>query len=375
MTSSMHAAIFVGKDYSENPALRQKYSREANCTEIVRRDSKIDSRKRIGDLGSVRIELGKFYTGEAGPGGRRRGDQIHEGKSLCFLRLCIVRWKDARIHQNPLQNGNVEFRGFRTQISTENWMAGHMTLQVLHEIQKLMATLICNEKEFQRRIIFMSMVNDIEWRNKVRQQSMFGKFTNGEYVRQKVRHRSFVIPRALFRRKWYNTLKVKPPGQWDEVAELMLLNFQESHHPIFRATSPLERGQLKTKGGGQFSIHFCAEKSTIAFLFRTFVSANQLSNYGAVADLCEEHCESLFCSDKDYEITKQIDSLKSADLLNVQMLLDQWESTGRPVVHPQKRSAESFERRAIDKIVYRCRICQSSWPLDNPSWRRILMNS
>ena len=127
----------------------------------------------------------------------------------------------------------------------------------------------------------------------VQQQSMFGKFTNCEYVRQKVRHRSFVIPRAWFRRKWYNTLKVKPGGQWDEVAEPMLLNFQESHHPIFRATSPLERWQLKSRGGGQFSIHFCAEKSTIAFLFRTFVSANQLSIYGAVADLVKNmvsHC-------------------------------------------------------------------------------------
>ena len=81
-------------------------------------------------------------------------------------RLCIVRWKDARIHQNPKQNRNVKFRGPRRQISTENWMAGHMTLQVLHEIQKLMATLICSEKEFQGRIILVSMVNDIEWRNK-----------------------------------------------------------------------------------------------------------------------------------------------------------------------------------------------------------------
>ena len=32
------------------------------------------------------------------PGERRRSNQAHEGKSLCTLRLCIVRWKDARIH-------------------------------------------------------------------------------------------------------------------------------------------------------------------------------------------------------------------------------------------------------------------------------------
>ena len=77
---------------------------------------------------------------------------------------------------------------------------------------------------------------------------------------------------------------------------------------------------------------------------------------------CEEYGESLFCSDKVYEITKQTGSLRSADLLNVHRLLDRWESTRRPVVHPQRKSAESLEWRAMDKVECRCRICQSSWP-------------
>ena len=36
----------------------------------------------------------------------------------------------------------------------------------------------------------------------------------------------------------------------------MLLEFEESGHPIFRATTPLSRGQLKSKGRGKLSIHF-----------------------------------------------------------------------------------------------------------------------
>ena len=48
-------------------------------------------------------------------------------------------------------------------------------------------------------------------------------------------------------------------------------------------------GMLKIKGGGQLSIHFCADEGTIETVFRTIISVNQLSIYGAVADLCEEY--------------------------------------------------------------------------------------
>ena len=69
----------------------------------------------------------------------------------------------------------------------------------------------------------------------------------------------------------------------------MMIKFGESGHPVFRATSPLSRGTLKSKGGGQSSIHFCADGDTIETVFRTSISVNQLSIYGAVSDLCEEY--------------------------------------------------------------------------------------
>ena len=89
--------------------------------------------------------------------------------------------------------------------------------------------------------------------------------------------------------KWYSTDKERPGGKWDRVAELMMIKFGESGHPVFRATSPLSRGTLKSKGGGKLSIHFCADGDTIETVFRTIISVNQLSIYGAVSDLCEEY--------------------------------------------------------------------------------------
>ena len=75
----------------------------------------------------------------------------------------------------------------------------------------------------------------------------------------------------------------------------MMIKFSESGHPVFRAMGPLSRGVLKSKGGGKLSIHFCADGGTIETVFRTIISVNQLSLYGAVAEMCEK-CES--CHDR-----------------------------------------------------------------------------
>ena len=93
---------------------------------------------------------------------------------------------------------------------------------------------------------------------------------------------SFIGPGS--EKKWYSLKRDSPQGIWDNLAEKML----ESGCPIFRAMTPLSRGQLKSKGHGKLSIHFAAVQETIETIFRIIVSANQLSLYGAVAEMCEE---------------------------------------------------------------------------------------
>ena len=100
-------------------------------------------------------------------------------------------------------------------------------------------------------------------------------------------HWSFIGPGS--EKKWYSIKEDSPQGIWDKIAERMLLEFAESGCPIFRATTPLSIGQLKSKGHGEHSIHFAADQGTIETIFRIVVSANQLSLYGAVAEMCEEY--------------------------------------------------------------------------------------
>ena len=56
---------------------------------------------------------------------------------------------------------------------------------------------------------------------------------------------SFIGPGS--EKKWFSA-ENSPQGAWDNIAEQMLLEFAESGHPIFRATTPLSRSILKSKG-------------------------------------------------------------------------------------------------------------------------------
>ena len=59
---------------------------------------------------------------------------------------------------------------------------------------------------------------------------------------------------------------------WFILTERILLEFTESGCPIFRATTPLSRGQLKSEGHGKLSIHYAVDLETD----ETFFSHNFL---------------------------------------------------------------------------------------------------
>ena len=49
-------------------------------------------------------------------------------------------------------------------------------------------------------------------------------------------------------KKWYSVNEDSPQGERDKIAELMMLKFGESEHPVFRATSPIvQRSALKQR--------------------------------------------------------------------------------------------------------------------------------
>ena len=210
-----------------------------------------------------------------------------------------------KMHQNPQSNtvwedtltcfkSSSQYRTLDT-INGEpmefewNIFPGFTTLQLCNKVQDFMSKMSDKPEEFKGRIIFMSMFNDIIWGSQDNEQECESNANFVSiYARRFSRGRwSFFGPGS--EKKCYSTYDSKPQGEWDRVAELMMIKFGESGHPVFRATSPLSRGTLKSRGGGKLSIHFCADGGTIESVFGTTISVNQLSIYGAVSDLCEEY--------------------------------------------------------------------------------------
>ena len=214
--------------------------------------------------------------------------------------LCL-----GKIHQNPESNEacrkRIEwitssqsyrnFDGINGEPTEFEWSVspGFDTLQLCGKVKDLLSRLGETPESFTGRILFMSMFNDISCGTKDNEQECLAharlvslyarRFGTGRW--------SFIGPGS--EKKWYSIKEDSPQGIWDNIEEKMLMEFAESGFPIFRATTPLSRGQLRSKGHGKLSIHFAATQETIETIFRTIVSANQLCLYGAVAEMCEEY--------------------------------------------------------------------------------------
>ena len=168
-----------------------------------------------------------------------------------------------------------------------NIFPGFTTLQLCGKINDLLSDLGQTPETFTGRILFMSMFNDISCDRKGNKDECLANAGVVKVLARRfgVGQWSFIGPGS--EKKWYSA-ENSPQGAWDNIAEEMLLEFAESGHPTFRATTPLSRGQLKSKGHGKLSIHFAADEFTIETIFRIIISVNQLSIYGAVAAICEE---------------------------------------------------------------------------------------
>ena len=111
--------------------------------------------------------------------------------------------------------------------------------------------------------------------------------------------------------KWYSACNERPQGEWDKVADLMMIRFRESGHPLFRATSPLTRGMLKSEGGGKLSTHFCVDGEMIETVFRTIlllissVSTEQSQMYVRNAVLVKQEREDPYWQDNLTQCSRQ----------------------------------------------------------------------
>ena len=117
-------------------------------------------------------------------------------------------------------------------------------MQLCDKISDLLSDLGQTPGTFTGRILFLSVFNDISCDRKDNEdecsknanfvKTFAGRFGIGQW--------SFIGPGS--EKKWYPS-ENSPQGEWDRIAEDMLLEFAKSGHPIFRATTPLSRGKIE----------------------------------------------------------------------------------------------------------------------------------
>ena len=139
-------------------------------------------------------------------------------------------------------------------------------------------------EQFQGRIIFESMFNDIMWRYKDNETeciansalvSLFTKrFPAGRW--------SFFGPGS--ETQWYSTYNERLGGEWDKVAELMMIKFGESSEPRVRCLE--ERSQAKEVEGYLYTSVPMVIRLKL-FFAQSFLSISSVST--EQSQICDEY--------------------------------------------------------------------------------------
>ena len=261
MATTLNAVTFMGKNYStmqnvvqneENLTLKQMFDitaqtihneEEIYCLDkVVYQKNSWTQLSLINDPVIISLQSTKVY--------------VFSYYVLCLGKVlqhpeCNEAWKNSVAGVRAERNYS-DFEDVKGESTEFEWniLPGFTSLQLCDRISNLLSCLGQSPETFTGRILFMSMFNDISCDRKENKEQCL---KNAQFVKTFAKifgigQWSFIGPGS--EKKWYPS-ENSPQGEWDHVAEDMLLRFAESGHPIFRATTPLSRGQLKSKGKGK----------------------------------------------------------------------------------------------------------------------------
>ena len=172
--------------------------------------------------------------------------------------LCL-----GKIHQHPESNeawkkriewivtdkNYRDYDGINGEPTEFEWniFPGFTTLQLCGKVTDLLSRLGEAPETFTRRILFMSMFNDISCDGKGNEEECVANAKVVSILAEKfgIGQWSFIGPSS--EKKWYSMEENSPQGIWDHIADKMLLELAESGCPIFRAITPLSKVISKAK--------------------------------------------------------------------------------------------------------------------------------
>ena len=126
------------------------------------------------------------------------------------------------------------------------------------------------KEHFKGMIIFMPMYSDRDWTKRGNNEHCIANaLRDTEYAA-----RTLVVAGAWIREEMVGNPCPQKDVEWDKIDEGLMLNFAERGRHVFRASSALEREELKSKGKGVKTSHFNGSDETIELILRTIISVN-----------------------------------------------------------------------------------------------------
>ena len=274
MAVTMNAATFMGKNFQDNQNSIMK------TTDLTLKKMFDISAKSVGEQDEIsnvdKIHWEKHSWKHLSSIGDETVINLQRAKVYVFSEsvLCL-----GRVHQHPKSNeawkdrigwittdeSYRDYDGINGEPTEFEWniLPGFTTLQLCGKVTDLLSRLGETPETFTGRILCMSMFNDISCDNKGNEEECLASAKVVSILAKKfgIGQWSFIGPGS--EKKWYSMEENSPQGIWDHIAERMLLEVAESGCPIFRATTPLSRGKIKSKGHGKLSIHFAADQERI----------------------------------------------------------------------------------------------------------------
>ena len=108
-----------------------------------------------------------------------------------------------------------------------------------HKVQELVSRLSVTPAKFTGRIIFMTMFDDISLGSKDNKKGMRVKCSTRLSLCREIWSRTMVILGPGSEKKWYSNSEDSPRGEWDRVAELLMIKFRKKRTPSFPSHEPI----------------------------------------------------------------------------------------------------------------------------------------
>ena len=302
MAATMTAATFMGKNFQDN------HNAIMNTTDLILKKMFDISAKLVGEQDEIfnvdKIHLGKHSWKHLSLIGDETVINLQRAKVyvLSDSVLCL-----GRVHQHPQSNeawkdrigwiitdeSYRDYDGINGEPTEFEWniFPGFTTLQLCGKVTDLLSRSGETPETFTGRILFMSMFNDISCDKKGNEEECLANAKVVSILAKKfgIGQWSFIGPGS--EKKWYSMEEKK------STRNIGIISRKRCCWNSLKVDVQFSMQQLRCPGvsskakdtDGKLSIHYCADQATIETIFRIIVFANQLSLYGAVANMCEEY--------------------------------------------------------------------------------------